>query len=670
MKKIYRNILFFLITLAIIFSVIVGTQRYMLESDYQRVETVMSLGKVRELALKEGFDEYELLKKLKINGLTSIAIQEDNIETLMFQRKIAFWDSSEIVKQSCLYEDKLVDRNDVLLGNNLLICQDYSLVQRIREYLQDNFGKNQIQEISPGDDQYGLIITGDKEELIKLGLGFSEEDIKKVQSLDFNVILRPKNSPRVRTEVIQNKLLAMESVSNVSMIIFDEEEVLGYPSPEYLKLTAKFLQENNYPFGIIEFTSQQGIDAISHTISELTVRVHSITKEEMEKITQNKAIERWIRAAQERNIRLFYLNPFLNIRTENIVEANLNYLDSIRKELSRNGFSIGKASLFPNYQIPLIYIYIIGMGIIAAGVFLLEEFFNFQDRYNILLLVIGLFFIIFFNIFASKILLIKILALANAMIFPALAILKNKKYLLIPYSIEENKNHSFIYGVNFFIEMIRRIIFGVSNIMVFSLIGGLLVSALLTHYQFILAIRLFSGIKISYIIPLLLITVYLWWKDNTEKIPLSEEIKKPILFEHALLVFILLTFLVIYIARSGNFSFLPVPGLEEKMRVFLEQILIARPRSKEFLIGYPLLAFAIALNFMRIKYLKYIIIIMGTVAPVTVLNTFCHVHTPIYFSLLRTFHGYWLGLLLGIILATIFYFSRKIFRERLDERRS
>ena len=122
--------------------------------------------------------------------------------------------------------------------------------------------------------------------------------------------------------------------------------------------------------------------------------------------------------------------------------------------------------------------------------------------------------------------------------------------------------------------------------------------------------------------------------------------------------------MVIYISRSGNFTFLPVPNIEEKMRVFLEEFLVARPRTKEFLIGYPLLSVVIAMNFLGVRYLKYPILVMGTVAPVTIINTFCHVHTSIYFSLLRTFHGYWLGLIFGIFLASIFYLLNKIFRTR------
>lgn len=113
--------------------------------------------------------------------------------------------------------------------------------------------------------------------------------------------------------------------------------------------------------------------------------------------------------------------------------------------------------------------------------------------------------------------------------------------------------------------------------------------------------------------------------------------------------------------RSGNFSFLSISLLEEKTRLFLEKYLIARPRNKEFLIGYPLISLAIIMNELRIQYLKIPIIVMGAVAPITTVNTFCHIHSPLLFSLLRAFNGYWLGLFVCILLVTtIFLFLRLV----------
>ncbi|MFW6148560.1 MAG: DUF5693 family protein [Atribacterota bacterium] len=651
-------------------SVIIGLQRFELESDFKNVEMAMSLNKVRELVPRKGYDENKLLSQLKENGVSSIVINEDTIEMLSLQGKISYLDTNDLTKYNWIHESAFFEFESILPGEILLICRDPALFERLKNFFQLYIGSNQVQEYFLDGDNYYLKIQGDQEELLKLGLGFSKEYIQKIKSLGFDVILRPQNSPKITPEIINYKLSMISKIENPSMVIFDEEEALGYPSTKMLSKTAQFLKDNHLPFGVIEFTSQKGIDTISSKASELAVRVHSITKGEMESITTDKAIDRWTRAAQERNIRLFYLNPFLSSREGDLIQQNLTYLKSIKDRLSNNDYKIGTASLFPTYQIPLFYIFIIGLGIISAGILLLMEFFNLENKYYYFMFTIGLIFLPFIYFIVGKIFLMKILALSGALVFPVLAIIKNKNYLFQEAFQENISNRFSVTRSSSYIQLVKEIIFGISRIMFIALIGGLLIGALLTHYQFILAIQLFSGIKVAYIFPLILVILYLWWISKENKMLLIDDFKKPILFEHAFLVFIFLIFMVIYILRSGNFSFLPVLNIEEKMRVFLESFLVARPRSKEFLIGYPLLSVVIAMNYLHVRFLKYPILVMGTVAPVTLINTFCHVHTSIYFSLLRTFHGYWLGLLFGILLASIFYLLNKNFRAWLNVKRS
>ncbi len=666
-----KNIFIFFILIALILSVIVGIQRSKLENDFKQVDLAMSLNKVRELALKDSYDENELLKQLQLKGISSIAVHEDTIETLSFQGKIAFLKTNDLTSLNYIQDIVISDSEYVFPGELLVMCKDYSLFERIKNYFQQYLAENMVQEYTFNNGEtFSLVLHGDEEELVKLGLGFSEEDIARIQALGFNVILRPKNSPKVAPEIVRQKLETIGGLVNISLIIFDEEEAVGYPSIKMLSETAQFLQENNYPFGMIEFTSQKGIHTIASKISQLAVRVHSITKEEMEKITMNTAIDRWTRAAQERNIRLFYLNPFLKIHEGDLVQYNLDYIESIKNELVRNNYSIGKASLFPTYQVSPIFIYIIGLGIISAGILLLMEFLNISKRHELILFIVSLIFLFIIDKLAGEIFLMKILALASALIFPTLAIIMNKNYFLqVPINRDKALPNLDLVSRPY-LELFKNIFTGITRIMMISLIGGLIIGALLTHYQFILAIQLFSGIKIAYIFPLILVTFYLWWMSKEDKRLLIEDFKKPILFEHAFLVFIFLVFGVIYIVRSGNFSFLPVPDIEEKMRMFLETFLVARPRSKEFLIGYPLLSLAIAMNFLGLHYLKLPIVIMGTVAPVTIVNTFCHVHTSLSFSLLRTFHGYWLGLLLSIVLTLIIYIFFKNFRTKSDGKKN
>jgi len=651
-----KSLFIFFILISLVISVFIGIQRFNLEKNFKQVEMVISLNKIRELGIKEGYDENKLLAKLKSKGISGVAVHEDTIETLLPQGKVAFLTTNDLIKINYIQELNIPTSDQISPGEVMIVSKDYPLIQRIEKVFQQYFGKDMVQKKLLHENTFSLVVHGNEEEIIKLGLGFSEEDIAKIDEFGLNVVLRPKNFSKIKPEIFQQKLSAIEELNNISTIVFDEEEVLGYPSTEMLSKTGRFLHEHNYPFGVIEFTSQKGIQQIASNVSELAIRVHSITNDEMEKIQLDTAIDRWIRAAQERNIRLFYLNPFLKTQTVDLIQYNLDYIESIKNNLTQRGYLVGKASLFPNYQIPAIFIYLISLGIISAGILLLIEFFNIFSKYSVILFIISFVFLVVIDAVLGKIFLLKILALISALIFTTLAIIKNKQFFL---RIPPKENNSLF-------ELIKNIFLGISRIMLVSLLGGLIIGALLTNYRFILAIELFSGIKIAYIFPLALVAFYFWWVKREDKKLLIDDLKKPILFEHALFLFIFLVFGIIYIARSGNFSFLPVPDIEEQMRLILEKFLIARPRSKEFLIGYPLISLVIAMNHLNFHYFKIPLIIMGTVAPVTIVNTFCHVHTSLSFSLLRTFNGYWLGLIIGVLLALILFIFCRYYRERVN----
>ena len=53
------------------------------------------------------------------------------------------------------------------------------------------------------------------------------------------------------------------------------------------------------------------------------------------------------------------------------------------------------------------------------------------------------------------------------------------------------------------------------------------------------------------------------------------------------------------------------------------------------------------------------LLLVGVIGQVGMLNSFCHLHTPIRVTLLRTWNGLWLGALLGLILAAVWLVLRK-----------
>ena len=662
-KKSYSILIFFIVA-ALVVAGIITFHRSGLESNFKQVELVMSLNELRELSYQEGYDEIELLAKIKNSGINSIAVHEDTLESLALSGKILYFSDKELNKLNFFL--KSIDpfkKFQPTPGEAYIVFNDKNDYLRIKENLQRQLGEDLVRDL--GFLPYiGLKVKGIEEKLTDLGLGFSEEDIKLVKNLGFQVILRLKNFAKINKEDIEFKFKESDKAGKISGIIFEGETVLGYPLKENLIHTAELLKTKGYPFGIIEFAGQEGIETIAHLASELAVRVHSITKEEMEIIFTQKATERWIRAAKERKVRIFYVKPFMKSNF-NLIEENLSYIRIITEELKANGFSTGKASILStSYQAPKIFILLLILGVISGGLILLKNVFKIKKYQEYSLLLLGILFSLLLLFLNREIFLIKLMALLTALIFPTLAIINNEKYFL------ENNNSKFKDAQDFsknnpsFILMIKQISTGFFRIILITLSGALLIAALLSNNKFMLGIEQFSGIKISYLVPLLLVLAIMWLKVNKGKLMILENIKKPILIEHVIIMMFFAVFLVIYISRSGNFSFIPVLGIEEKIRIFLEKTLIARPRNKEFLIGYPALLLAMSMNYLRIKEFKIPIIIIGTIGPVTLINTFCHIHTPFLFSMLRTFNGVWLGLALGLIVVTLFYYLVKIFREK------
>ncbi len=665
-KKSYSILIFFIIV-ALVIAGIISFHRYRLESDFKQIELVMSLNELRELCYQEGYDEIELLAKIKQAGINSIAIHEDTLENLSLSGKVLYFSNQELNKLNFFLESMdLLKKFQPLPGEAYVIFDGTNDYLRIEDNLQRQLGENLVKEIS-FITYKGLKVKGSEEKLTDLGLGFSKEDIELVRNLGFQVILRFKNFSQINKEDIDFKFKEAGKAGKISGIIFEGETVLGYPLKENMIFTAELLRTEEYPFGIIEFADQKGIEIIAQSASEFAVRVHSITKEEMEIIPLQKAIDRWIRAANERNVRLFYIKPFMKSKSD-LLEENLSYIRSIRKDLKTSGFNTGKASLISTtYREPKIFILLLVLGVISGGLILLKDVFNFKKYHAYSLLFLGLLFSILFLFLNKEIFLIKLIALVAALIFPTLAIISNAKYFLGNNNNIKSEDIKDISKRNFnFIKMIKEVLSGFFKIILITLSGAMLIAALLSNNKFMLGIEQFSGIKLSYLAPLLLVLVIMWLRVNKGKLMILENIKKPILIEHVIIMFFFAVFLVIYISRSGNFSFLPVLNIEEKIRIFLEKTLIARPRNKEFLIGYPALLLAMSMNFLRVKEFKIPVIIIGTIGPVTLINTFCHIHTPFLFSMLRTFNGIWLGLLLGLFIITIFYCMVKIFRKKTD----
>ena len=181
-----------------------------------------------------------------------------------------------------------------------------------------------------------------------------------------------------------------------------------------------------------------------------------------------------------------------------------------------------------------------------------------------------------------------------------------------------------------------------------SLTGGLCIGALLASPAYLLEFRVFTGVKAAQLAPLLFAAwalFYVLFRKNARR-----EREKSI--SPVLVIFVgvcVAAALFILLLRSGD-NAMAVSALELRARNWLERTLYARPRTKEFLLAFPGLALFIAVSQERREpVLALPLGVLAAVGATSIVNTFCHIFTPLRVSMARTLLGLGLGLVIGYL---------------------
>jgi hypothetical protein len=189
----------------------------------------------------------------------------------------------------------------------------------------------------------------------------------------------------------------------------------------------------------------------------------------------------------------------------------------------------------------------------------------------------------------------------------------------------------------------------------FSLAAGLLMAALLSGPAFVLGIAPFRGVKAALLLPPVLGTALVVFKERRTLRKALRDVRPA----HAALALLGIAAGALALLRSGDFDPL-VSGLEERARGWLEDLLVARPRFKEFLVGHPSLLLLGADGAGSLW--GGLFLFLGLIGQTSILNTFAHPHTPLLLSLLRTGNGLLLGVLVGIVLHGLLRLGRRLLR--------
>jgi hypothetical protein len=187
-------------------------------------------------------------------------------------------------------------------------------------------------------------------------------------------------------------------------------------------------------------------------------------------------------------------------------------------------------------------------------------------------------------------------------------------------------------------------------------VGGLSIAGLLNTLPYYIRASQFEGVKVAVFVPIVLVAIYYFVRIGGMK----EALKSPVTWGASLLALVILAALAFMNSRTGNDNPAGVSGFELKMRFLLDQVLFVRPRTKEFMIGHPLLILGIGMLSMykrkpnaTLGLWTTLALAGGAIGQTSIVNTMCHIHTPVTLSLARIGVGIVAGVIIGFIVWTV-----------------
>jgi len=193
------------------------------------------------------------------------------------------------------------------------------------------------------------------------------------------------------------------------------------------------------------------------------------------------------------------------------------------------------------------------------------------------------------------------------------------------------------------------------------LLGAVCMSSMLSGIDYYVNNDIFRGIKLSLIIPVFYTAVlYYFMFIKRENTNLAQMIKK-VFYSEIKVYWVLIGGAIFavgfyYILRSGNVN--SISGIEQALRTAVTEIFPARPRTKEFLLGYPaLMLFVYYMKNSDWQLVKWLLAVGASILAASVTNSFCHVFTDFTVILSRTING----LLVGAVVCVFVYVANLVF---------
>lgn len=632
-----RTLLIILLVLGLAGSYSTLTRRIAAENASRKVQIAVDLDEIQTLVAQGGSPGFEeILQDLKAAGVTSIAVTQSTIGGYLNMG------AAHILP---------VPAPDAVTYE--IFCDSPPVARAISESLRaGGFLGPPLPGSSGSHGHEGVIgpvrLQPSEISLIPLGFDTQRQILQQIRQAGLSAVGRVNNFPEVNQGFLDFLSRQMQE-TGISKVIFAGDEVMGWSGA--VEETAHWFQTTPLVFGSIEFSKQKGAEKLEALLKGSYIRVHSISGAEMANYQEAAAVERFVRAARERNVRLLYVRLLQTSGPEALTD-NLEYIRDIVRGLHRSGYRPGAAAVTGDPHPRGWELVLMAIAVAAGFALALTEVLEVKPA-PLAALFLGAAVALCAVILAGD-MGRKIVALVSALVFPTWALARTARMARVsPDAPGAPTAPGWMQTLALYITAIVATVY-----------GGVLIAAILSDRVFMTETDQFAGVKLAHLLPILSIFFLavsgvlgrpMPWAALKGRITqrLRQVWQTPVLFGYAFVALVALVVLLVVVMRSGNDAGVGVSPLELRFRALLDQFLYVRPRSKEILVGYPALVAAIWLALAGQRAWATFFFTAAMVGLVSALNTFCHIHTPLEISAVRIFNGAWVGLITGVIFVWI-----------------
>ena len=422
---------------------------------------------------------------------------------------------------------------------------------------------------------------------------------------------------------------------SIKYIIFEGDKIIGYPNN--IDDVARVINDNNVIFAVKEKLNQIGVEdkkgqkELIEKTSYSINRLYKLHEKQIANTDENDMFFKLMRGVIDRNIRFVEINqiknPNISIeenyeKTNNAVNRLNDFINDMNYTTNKDIVKLDSAKLNINFYFLVMIVLTITIiryikelitlkwtTLLCAGITIMLIFSYLED--------LGL------NVERS-------LALVTSILFSSLASLA-----VVKLTRTDTK---------------RMMLKGLFKFLGINLLGGYVIVSCLSSLEYTMNLEMFRGVKIAFIVPILMYIISFIVVYEVKLMDIIRYIKSKNKTSIAITSVLFFLVVAVYLLRSGNFRVLGASRIELKFREVLENTMGIRPRTKEFILGYPLIMLFIYARNSESKLLKFILGFGTAICGVSIVNSFCHVYTSIEVSMIRSIYGLILGVLIGGIL--------------------